>query len=129
MSNIKLNFIHICDYASLADGEKLNVMGIFKNIFGFQLPIIHLQMFIVSNITVSEIREYIQTLRLVNSSGVDIISPIKLSSSVINENNKDIGLLIQLNSVKFEKEGEYRFILDVNGEKVGEVPLLVSLKK
>lgn len=52
MSNIKLNFIHVCDNAFVSnDGNKLNIIGIFENIHSESYPAIHPKFSIVTGIS------------------------------------------------------------------------------
>jgi len=62
MENVKLNFAHICDYASFSEGGKLNISGIFKNVNSAEFPITLSQMFIVVNILVDTAGTYEETI-------------------------------------------------------------------
>ena len=64
MANVKLNFAHICDYASFGDG-KLNILGIFKSINTKKLPAIHPQLAIVTNISIDKGVEYEEIIKLI----------------------------------------------------------------
>lgn len=46
--NFKIEFLGVCDYAFLAKGEKLSLIGLFDRIFVDKLPANHPRMFVVA---------------------------------------------------------------------------------
>lgn len=130
---MKLNFGFVCDYASFGVGGKLNILGIFKNINGLSLPIIHHQLFIVANILIDREGTYKEVIKLVRKEDdQEIITPLEfnLSASEQPEGKKiELGVVGQINNIKFEKSGEYEFRIFVNDELIDSIPLNVSVKK
>lgn len=125
----KLNFIHICDYASMSQGNKVNILGIFKNISGMTFPITHPQLFVVSNFSVNEPGEYKQVLKLVDDIDKDVIPPLEFPSNVssLGKNKAaDVGMIASLVGLKFPKPGTYDFVLKVNGSEIARTQLTLT---
>lgn len=130
---MKLNFGFVCDYASFGMGGKLNILGIFKNINGLDLPIIHPQLFIVVNVLIDKEGTYKEVIKLIRKEdNQEIITPLEfnLSASKQPEGKKiEWGVVGQINNIKFEKSGKYEFKIFVNDELVDSIPLNVNVKK
>ena len=126
MENVKLNFAHICDYASFGDGGKLNVLGIFKSIFSNKLPIIHPQMFVVTNIIVDTAGIYRERIELIREEdSKPIISPLEFNLSA-GQSGMELGALGQITQARFDKAGKYKFKITVNDLLIKEIFLSVS---
>lgn len=126
MENVKLNFAHICDYASFSKGGKLNISGIFKNINTVEFPFTLFQMFIVVNILVNTAGIYEGIIKLTREEDrVEDMKPLKFNL-VANKDNSELGFLGQINNVKFDKEGIYKFKIYVNDSLIREIPLIVN---
>jgi len=130
--NIKLNFIHICDYASLGEGGKLNVSGIFENINVKGFPAVHPQMFVVTNIIVKKYGEFKEVIKIIDDEKNDIINPLEFNlkfPSSRQEKQAKLGVIAQLNNIKFEKAGVYKVQIWVNDSQLGETLLNVNVLK
>jgi len=114
----------------MSEGGKVNILGIFKNIFGQNFPITHPQLYVVSNISVANSGTYKQKLKLIDKDNKEIISLPPFSSNVVlgKDGTADIGLIANLTALKFSEPGVYRFVLDINDIKIAEVPITLSLR-
>lgn len=130
---MKLNFGFICDYASFGEAGKLNILGIFKNINGSSLPLVHPQLYVVVNVMIDKPGNHKEVIKLVaKEDGREIISPLEFNlSAPADATGKkiELGVMGQINNIKFEKAGEYIFKVLVNNEIVGEIPLTVHIKE
>lgn len=126
MNKPKINFIHLCDYASLAFGGKLNVFGIFKNINTKTDEIILPQFFVVSQINVSEIGEYIIIIKIVkDSDGSEIPVTQKITFNITeikSEISNEFGIIAQFNNTKFNL-GTYKIKISYQQNGSDEEPL------
>ncbi len=126
MEKVKLNFAHICDYASFGEGGKLNIVGIFKSINAVKFPVIHPQMFIVVNITVSTAGTYKEVIKLIKEDNeIEIMKPLEFNVTA-NKGNSELGVFGQISGVKFDEEGMYKFKVYVNDSLIKEIPLMVN---
>lgn len=121
----KLNFLHVCDYASFDQMGKLNILGLFENINSIQFPYQHPQFFVVANILISNSGEYECVIRVTDSDNIEI-SKFALPKVKVNLNkdqlNTNLGIVGQFNGTKFDKSGEYKIEVVIDGE-------IVDLKK
>ena len=58
MKKIESNFAFLCDQAFFCSNGKLNIIGVFKEIYSNRLPMIHPQMYVVSNTVIKGKGEY-----------------------------------------------------------------------
>lgn len=127
----KLNFLHICDYASAGDNGKLNVLGIFENIFSNEESMIHPQLFIVSNVSTSQSGNFKEIIKIVREKdGFEIVKPIEFNistpSTIDKSKETKIGFIGQFNGVKFEELGSYLVQVFIDEEKIGEQKFTIS---
>lgn len=120
----KINFIHICDYASAGDIGKVNILGIFENIITSNLPYQHPQFYIVSNVSVKKTGDYKQTIKITREEDKEIIFSLPetvFPVTKLPEETKEfnIGFMAQINALKFEKYGSYDIQIFVNGLNIG----------
>ena len=123
----KLNFIHVCDYASLGEGGKLNVLGIFENIFSKNVPVTHPQLYIVVNVSVKKAGNYKLHIRIVrDKDSKEIIQqlefPISINLPSLSGEAK-VGVIGQINGIKFEEFGGYTAQVLIDANKVGETKI------
>ena len=124
MEDIKLNFLHICDYASVSIGGKLNVLGIFENIFSSSNDFTHPQLCIVTNIHIARNGTFKQTIKIVKASDNSEITKaleFNITQNAINKTKPPaVGFIGQFNSIKFSAFGEYIVQVFLDDKKVGE---------
>ncbi|MCD6429409.1 hypothetical protein J7L09_01810 [bacterium] len=120
---IELNFLHICDYASICEGGKLSIIGIFKNINVKKLPAIHPQMFIVTNISLRKHGEFEEVIKIVNDQNQEIRSPMRFKlnfPSKIKKKEAELGVIARVENLQFKKEGEYKVQVYINNDLIAE---------
>jgi hypothetical protein len=122
MENGKLNFLHICDYASFSEGGKLNILGIFENINAPSIPYAHPQMFIVSNVSFKKSGNIKKVIKIVSDDNIEI-AKLEFSVNVkipADKKTANIGVAGQLNGTRFEKFGKYKIQVFINDKLIGE---------
>jgi len=125
---IKLNFLHICDYASFDQMGKLNILGLFETINSIQFPYQHPQFFVVANLSISNSREYECVIRIIDLDKIEInkfvLPKVKINLNK-NQSNTNLGIVGQFNGVKFEKPGKYTIEVMVDGNVVDSKEITV----
>lgn len=122
----------LADFASISEGGKLNILGIFTNIFAESVPAVHHQMQLVTafEFDSSEAGNKNIKIELVEEDGKDIFS----MSGVIrvdrdpNGRSTVINQMLNFNNMVFPKFGNYEFRVLLEGLTVCNIPLSV-LKK
>jgi hypothetical protein len=125
---MELRLFLLADYANLSQEGKLNVMGIFDRINANRFPARHPEMYIVVRLR-AELGEGDETrtltIKLLDEDGAQIgavsqefqMSPAK--SGYMPEAN----FMINLRDVMFPQPGRYEFVLLVDKESKGSMPL------
>jgi len=122
--NIKLNFLHVCDYASLSEGGKLNVLGTFESISPKEFPYTHPQLYVVTNVSIKKPGNYKQFIKILRErDNQEIIKPFEFGISISEPKTlgeAKVGVIAQLNNIKFEESGRYLVQIFIDDEKIRE---------
>ena len=125
----------ICDYAYIGDSAKFFILGEFRYIRVLDFPATHPRMSLALRISgyKTEGLEHKLRLKLVNADGDDVLPQLSKMEGDIKFG--DIGpasvgriqaqVAMELGGVKFEYEGDYRFDLFIDGQRLGGVPFHV----
>lgn len=121
----------LADYANLAQGEKLNIMGIFDNIFCQQFPCRHMQMVLVLRIIASA-AEFGRTsrfeVRLIDEDAIYELVKIEGEITIGRPPFGNVGYVNQvftLTNVEFPKAGDYEFSIFIDNVLKGSLPIRV----
>jgi hypothetical protein len=120
----------LADYASLSEGSKLNILGIFTTIYSENVPTVHPQMKLVTSweFNSSEAGTKNIKIELVDEDGKDILS---INGEMRFERSPDgrsttVNQILNLNNMVFPKFGEYEFRILIDGDTKSTVPLTVA---
>lgn len=121
----------LCDAATDQQG-KLNILGAFDRIFTKKIPAIHPACAVVVRIRFQKIEEGNHTIRIniIDEDGKMMGPHLEGNINVKigeNMNSAGINVILNIQGLKFEKHGEYRVDLAINGEFKASVPLCVIL--
>lgn len=129
---MELLTILVSDYANIAEGGKVNVMGIFSDIYASSFPTIHSSMFLVIKLS-PEFPEYGQqrqlTITLVDGDGklelAKITGEIDVPMSK-NGRRPEIVSIIELKGIIFPKPGRYQFSVLIDKDFKGSLAIDVE---
>lgn len=121
----------LCDAATDNNG-KLNILGTFDTIFTSQLPAIHPQCSIALRMTFNKVEEGSHKVKLnfVDEDGKSVMPPIEMPVEVtVPEETIFLSrnFIVNIQKLKFEKEGLYSIDIAVDGRQEGSIPLLVRI--
>ena len=124
---MELLTILVADYANVTKNGKLNVMGIFKNIYASKFPAKHLSMTLVIKLgaDLGEFDERKLTVKLLEADGKELMSletPIVLPKLIPGQ-RPEINAIFQINEVVFPKAGRYQFSIFVDKDFKGSLPI------
>lgn len=128
---MKLLHLLAADYANLTGDGKLNVMGIFREINAYNFPARHPSMHLVIKLA-AELGEYGETrsltVKLLDPDGAEILSLTVPAVVAKIEGGKipEVNVILQLNDVIFPKPGPYQFILLIDKDFKGDLPIYVN---
>ena len=111
----------VADYANVAKGEKLNVMGIFRQIFSPQFPARHPELYLIVGLSAS-VAEYDTNRKLtVKLLGPDAQEIMNFSRDFtvpkgIGWQRAEVNNIIQLRDLVFPKEGTYEFSILIDND-------------
>lgn len=121
----------LCDAATDNNG-KLNILGTFDTIYTSQLPAVHPQCSIAIRMTFNKVEEGAHKVKLnfVDEDGRSVMPPIEIPLEVaIPEETIFLSrnFIVNIQKLKFEKEGLYSIDIAVDGRQEGSIPLLVKV--
>jgi uncharacterized membrane protein len=122
----------LCDAATDNNG-KLNILGTFDTIYTSQLPAVHPQCAIAIRMTFNKVEEGSHKVKLnfVDEDGkpvtpLNIEIPLEVlvpDETIFLSRN----FIVNIQNLKFEKEGLYSVNIAVDGRQEGSIPLLVKI--
>lgn len=128
---MKLTLFLAADYANITREGKINVMGIFNEIYTQAFPARHSSMHLVAKLS-AEFGEYGQTrdftVILLDADGnavFDLSGQFQLPP-VGWGRQPEVNLILELKDIVFPKEGVYQFVLLVDKDHKGELSLYVN---
>lgn len=128
---MRLTILLAADYANMTREGKLNVMGIFNDIYATTFPARHSSMHLVAKL-MAELGEYgtsrnftVKLLDADGSSVFDLSGQFQVPTG--RQGRKpEVNLIFELKDLIFPKEGIYQFVLLVDKDHKGELTLYVN---
>jgi hypothetical protein len=121
---MQVTLLLAADYANVAQGGKLNVMGIFDNIRARTFPARHTMMHIVIKLA-AELGESNETrtvtLKLVDQDGNELM---KMAQNVqvpatVGGRRPELNMIMGIQDIKFPEPGTYEFVVLVDKDFKG----------
>ena len=119
------------DYANITGDGKLNVMGVFNDIYSFNFPARHSTMHLVGKLG-AELGEYEQTrnftIKLLNEDGnplMDISGQFQIPKGERGR-KPEVNLILELKDVVFPNPGIYQFVILVEKDYKCDLSLYVN---
>ena len=119
----------LCDAATEQQG-KLNVLGAFDKIWAKQLPVKHPACSVVTRIRFEKIEDgnHSVKIQIIDQDGKNIGPKLEGNISVRTRPELDssvANLVLNIQGLKFEKYGQYRIDLAIDGRQEGSLPFNV----
>jgi len=125
---MELLTILAADYANIAQGGKLNVMGIFREIYATSFPAQHPSMVLIVKLG-ADLGEYGDSrnlrIRLVDPDGKEMV---KFENNIeipqpVNGQRPEVNAILALNGLVFPAPGRYPFSVQIDKDYKGQLPL------
>ena len=127
---MRVRIAALADFASIAEGQKLNLLGIFSNLSASGEPIVHPVMYVVAQFEfrAGEQGNKASRLALLDEDGREVVMLTgQLSVPAIPPGETTIvNQIVALNNLTLPKFGRYEFRLVLDGATVVEIPLTVA---
>src|SRR5829696_4762255 len=123
----------LADYANVDSSGKLNVLGAFGRIYATAFPARHPYMCLVAKLGADwgesgQSKEFSVNFVDQDSQVVAIFPPLPFTiPSPSKENFPEVNFIIQLRDFVLPEAGSYQFVINVDGEPIGTLPLTVDL--
>jgi len=119
----------VADAANRAEGGRLNLLGVFSDLFAQAVPAQHPTMALVLVFQATALERGTTpkiAIKLVNEDGKQLFS--LNDSQIIVPNDPNVispspNLIVNLNGIMFENWGTYRFDIEIDGETKAQVPI------
>jgi hypothetical protein len=127
---MQLSVLLAADYANLAMGGKLNVMGVFAEIHAQQFPTRNPSMYLVVKLIadLGEIPEKRKMMvKLLDEDGAEVVSFSQDFEfpEARRGRRPEVNMLMELKDLIFEKPGTYEFVVLVDNDQKGTLPIHV----
>jgi hypothetical protein len=126
---VELRTILVADYANVAEGGKLNVMGIFREIYAEEFPARHSDMYVIAALSASP-AEFGQkrtiTVKLMNADATETLMEFSRSivvPSAVGGRKAEINNILRVRDIVFKEPGTYQFSVLVDNDEKGTLPI------
>ncbi len=127
---MRVKIAALADYASISEGKKLNILGIFSQINALEVPCVHLQMAVVVQFEFEpfEAGQHTIGLRLQDEDAHMLVSIDGVGNVPTSHDAEPIVVnqIIALPPVTFPRFGQYEFKVTVDGEPLTTIPFRVA---
>jgi hypothetical protein len=120
----RLEYSLLCDDVRVELGNKLSLMGLFRNVYFYSLPSSLLKFAVVNHWTGEG--QYSSEVKILSPDRSKVVAQAQAAPFVIEPNGFADNITIFAN-VSFEREGSYPLQVYLNGVMVRESQLTVSL--
>ncbi|MBI4318436.1 MAG: hypothetical protein HY675_08090 [Chloroflexi bacterium] len=121
----------VADYANVAEGNKLNVIGVFNEIAASAFPALHPSMVIVARFSASPAEANAArkvNIKVMDDDGkltlIDFPRDVRVDQPTPGR-RKEVNVILRLQGVVFPHEGTYQVSVLVDGDEKGHAPLYV----
>lgn len=122
---VKARYVLTCDYASISEGGKLSVIGIFDLVGAKNFPMNHAEMFIVAQLKGESGTEHDIKVSIKDPQGVEIL-PKNRPLIKMKLSGTGLGNIIQrFFNFPFHNPGRYTIFLYEGEEEIGKSELSV----
>lgn len=128
MKKLKTEIIALSEYASIAQDNKVSIMGIFDELLVEKFPGGFVNKFLVATIIGEPGASYSLIVKLEKEGEKkNLLNPTMLNPKLSSSGKHN--LVVALQQVGFETEGTYYFKLYAENEEIGSTKLEVKNKK
>jgi len=124
---VKIYLSHLCDYAAILHDGKPAIIGIFDEIISKSKPIVR-NFSIIFSIIPQDTNSHKTGIKIKSPSGKEVGKPLEGNLGPASRKDKKIGMIINVERLKLEEEGEYTIEISIDGEVVETLPLRLIIQ-
>lgn len=118
---MNVDILLVADYANIADGGKLNVMGIFRQIFSTQFPARHPEMYLIVGLSANPAEFDMNkklTVKLLDPDAKEMMTFSRefVVPKGIGWRRSEVNNILHFRDIIFPKEGTYEFSILVDND-------------
>jgi hypothetical protein len=118
----------VSDYANITQGGKLNVMGVFRDIYATNFPAIHPSMTLAIKLGVdleNHEDKKLLTIKLIDVNAIEIVKLAKEFEipNPVKSKRSEVNAIIELHDIVFPSPGRYQFTLLIDDEIIGNLDI------
>ncbi len=125
---LKLNFFHLCEYASILRNGTPLIAGIFSNIRCSSFPF-RKNFYLVLDFTIKDKKGSLISLEIQSPSGKKVLSGFKrtIPEEKVSKSEK-YGMIIEIPGVKIAEEGDFKIKVFSNKDLLKKIKFNVTKK-
>ncbi len=114
---IKLNFVHLCEYAFVLDKGTAGIIGIFSKVKSKSRPA-NFSITVILNIDPNDTEKHIVSFVVKAPSGSQIIKPLEKEIGPAVNKNQSLGIIANIQNIKLREEGKYKVEIIIDKKKI-----------
>jgi hypothetical protein len=130
---MELSLLLAAEYANVTKDDKLNVMGIFANVYAMKFPVVYPTMFLITQLSATPAeygREFKLSIKLLDEDAAKQLVNVSVKARVPRGRlgqTVNLNQVLRLVNVRFERPGVYEFSVLVDQDVKGTLALPVHL--
>lgn len=126
---VKLNFAHLCEYASILQNGTPIIIGIFSEISASSLPVTRINTALVLNFNIDDKDSHRVKITIKSPSGKEIMTPFQRDIGPVKDVNQNLGIVLSIGNIKIEEEGMFNVEIIVDDKVLRKLPFTFSISK
>lgn len=114
---IKLNFVHLCEYAFVLDNGTAGIIGIFSKVKSKSKPA-NFSITVILNIDPNDTEKHIIRFVVKAPSGSQAIKPLEKEIGPAINKNQSLGMIASIQNLRLKEEGKYKVEVIIDKKKI-----------
>ena len=126
---MKINFAHICEKAFLSSEGKVNILGVFNDIFSKSKPALHSQSYVVFSFTPEDKESHSLKVIIKSPSGEEVLELYNSKTNPAIDSKSSLGFIFEIKNLILKEEGTYSINFFVDNDINHSINFNFKLKK
>ncbi|XOB42524.1 MAG: DUF6941 family protein [Candidatus Nealsonbacteria bacterium] len=126
---VRLNFSHLCEYASILENGTPVIIGIFSKMTASSLPVIRNNTSLILNFSMDDKDTHHLKVVIKSPSDKEIMPAFKRDIGPVKELDESFGFLVNIRNLKIEEEGTFNVEIIVDDKTLKKIPLTFNILK